>query len=83
MQVTIDGKEYEARPVKAGEFFDLQESKETDREFTRALMAMSVYKDGKKAFSEAEIDDLDLPSWQLLERAVGKANKPPEDTSKN
>ena len=80
--VEIDGAKYEARAAKAGEFFDLQENKQSDREFTRALMALCLTRDGKP-MTEKEIDDLDLPTWQALEREVGKANKAPEDSSKN
>lgn len=78
----IGGKTVKIRPAKAREYFDIQDSTESERDFNRQMMALCAETGGKPAFTPDEVEDLDLPDWQTLEAAVAKVNKPAEEDKK-
>lgn len=84
MAEKINGKKVDVRPISARTYFDIQEKYETDREINMAMMAASVVDEqGNPAFTEDSIQDVDLPTFQRLQRKVTQANRYDEDAEKN
>lgn len=82
--IKVGGKEVQARPATAREFFDLREKTDTDRAFNCGLLAVcTVDEAGNQVFTEEQIEDLTLPEWQRVERIVSQANSYEGDGEKN
>lgn len=84
MAEKVNGKKVEVKPVSARVYFDIQEQHDTDRAINMAIMAASIVDEqGNPAFTEDTIQDLDLPTFQKLQRKVTQANAYDEEAEKN